>query len=221
MKKQFLAVAALALTFQLANAQTEKGRQNIGLNFTVTTSNQKSDFAVPPTGVSQVQTNKYTDINVGPNYSYFIANNLDLGVGLGYGYTNQNNNAGSVTNKTINEGYSASLYLRKYVLYNNKFGFRTGGRVGYSHSDSKYTYNTTIPTGTNQTKNNGYNAGLMFDLVYYPSSKLGITATLANAGYYHNKSTSDTNDHSTSDNFNFNFINNGLGLSVFYTFGGK
>jgi len=223
MKKQLLAVAALALTLQLANAQTEQGKQNIGLNLGFTTfSNNNNAVPTPPTGGVQNSTNKYTNLNIGPDYSYFIANNLDLGVALSYSHQKQDDTNLGYGSSQTNDGYGANIYLRKYVLYNNKFGFRTGGRFGYTHNNSKYNYNSGGSVLTNtETKTNQYYGGLLFDLVYYPTTKLGFAATLANATYNHSNSDSGTNGTGSSNAFNFNFINSGLGLSVFYAFGGK
>ena len=60
-------------------------------------------------------------------------------------------------------------------------------------------------------------------LVYYPAKKLGLAATLANLSYNHSKiKDSDHNSQiGSANNVNFNIINNGLLLSVFYVFGSK
>ncbi len=70
----------------------------------------------------------------------------------------------------------------------------------------------------------GINAGANLDLVYYPSTHLGVAATLANLEYNHytDKNVYNYNmavDNGKGNSFNANFINNGLTLSVFYVFG--
>jgi hypothetical protein len=171
---------------------------------------------------------KTTNFNIGPNYSYFIADNLDIGAALSYGSsstTNTTENFATTNNnypvKEFSDNYSGSFYIRKYFIYKNKIGFRTGAYLGFSGGTGKNTYTASNALYDFNSKTNYYSAGSNLDLVYYASKKLGISATIANLEYYHYTANNTTQGHDSGDSINFSFINNGLSLSVFYVFGNK
>jgi hypothetical protein len=160
MKKNLIAVAALAFTIQFAHAQTEKGNQTLGLNLGYTYS-KATEIPVDPAsnGGISIQSSKTTTFNIGPSYSYFIANNLDLGVSLFYNNSTQATSQISPRATLSNTNYGGSVFLRKYVLYNNKIGFRTGGSVGYSYNRNKTDYQGNFSTNNTNYKGNVFTGG--------------------------------------------------------------
>jgi len=117
------------------------------------------------------------------------------------------------------------VFLRKYFLYANKIGFRVGPYLAYMNGDSKSTYDPANSIYSVESKNYNYMGGFNLALVYYPTKKMGVSANIANLEYDHAKGTASyqngvDNDHSKSNNVYFDFINSGLSISVFYTFGG-
>ncbi|MCR8559511.1 hypothetical protein KXD93_17770 [Mucilaginibacter sp. BJC16-A38] len=225
MNKFLILIAVFLFTYQFVNAQTEKGNQTLGVNLGFQYS-KASDIAVNP-GDNSVTTTKtnYNSFNIGPNYSYFIADKLDLGTSLSYSkYLSDNSN--NVSNpKTTGHSFQAMVFLRKYFLYDNKIGFRVGPYLAYMYGDSKNTYAPVNSIYSVENKNYNYMGGFNLALVYYPTKKLGVSANIANLEYDHAKNTASyqnavDNDHGKSNNVYFDFINNGLSLSVFYTFGG-
>jgi hypothetical protein len=228
MNKFFILIAASLFTYGISSAQTEKGTQNLGLNFGFSINNA-NDFTIYPSDNSTTTLNsKTTTFNFGPNYSYFIADNLDIGAALSYSSsTTTNTTEAFATNnanypvRAFSNNYGGSVYIRKYYLYKNTIGFRTGGYLGFSGGTSKNTYTTSNALYNFNSTTNYYSGGANVDLVYYPSKKLGISATIANLEYYHYNADNTTQGHDSGDSFSFNFINSGLSLSVFYVFGSK
>jgi hypothetical protein len=104
-----------------------------------------------------------------------------------------------------------------------KIGFRAGPYAGYNYGTSKHSPNTYLANPKEvKGATNDYNAGANLDLVYYPSPKVGIAATLVNLAYSHNKSTDNSSPNTNEvENFAFNFINSGLTLNVFFVLGSK
>lgn len=209
MKKLLSLCVALLCLHQISNAQTQKGNQNLAiyLNYQhVSTSSTTTNPA------ASIQSNKSEFFNIGPSYGYFIGDGLELGTQLLYLHgTSETNNSG-VTNNSYNtttNGFGANLFVRKYVLYENKFGFRVGPYASYGYNKQSEN-NGSLPN----TKTNNWGAGGTFDLVYYPTNKLGIAANLLGLNYTHSKTTGDYT--ATSNAFNFSFVNSGLGLSVFW-----
>jgi hypothetical protein len=221
MKKILILLPAFLMAFQISKAQTEKGSQTLGVN--VNFSYQKStNLSINPSDNSSVNSvNKNTIWGIGPSYSYFIADKLDIGANLGYDNMHVDNSDQSYPQSRRIHDYVASVFLRKYLMYNEKFGIRTGPYIGYSRYDTKDTYPPSSAINDNTSKSDSYIAGLNLGLVYYPSKNIGFAATLANLSYNHVKTDSGVNGHGSTDNVNFNFITNNLGLSVFYVFGGK
>jgi hypothetical protein len=216
MKKTIFLIAAFVLAAVISQAQTEKGTQTLGLGLGFGY-NKSNGIATNPYGnASSNLYSKSTNFSIGPDYSYFIADKLDIGTSLSYGtntysYPLQSNNS---LYKQSSYSYGGIIYLRKYFMYNDKFGLRAGPYAGYTRGDSKST--NVDPAYNSDSKTDSYNAGAKLDLVYYPSKKISFSATLANLNYAHYKTNGGPQGHSSADSFNAAFINNGLGISIFY-----
>ncbi|MES2428923.1 MAG: hypothetical protein V4560_18225 [Bacteroidota bacterium] len=224
MKKKAILTLSLVLTYLMSNAQTQKGTQTLGfnLNYNSTTNTRSSTSSYDGSLITQDY--KYKGSAISPVYSYFIADRSEIGTSLFYKTSRQNSSyniiGGNSANSQTTDSYGGSIFFRKYVLFENRFGFRAGPYAGYQHAINKYTSIPVANSSDNNSTTNGYNAGAMFDLVYYPSKKVGITATIANLAYTNDKANSSSPNQVKNENFNFNFID-GLSLSVFYAFGGK
>jgi hypothetical protein len=226
MKKAFTSIAIVFLAIQVSNAQTEKGTQSLGLNvgFNYTTN---SSLSINP-GNQAITTldSKATGFNIGPNYSYFIKNNMDIGINFSYSVSNTTNTTenASTTNdsnplKDFSSNYGAEVFIRKYCLYKNKIGFRTGAYLGYTGGNSTTSYGPSYTAYNYKSTSNYYFGGLNTDIVYYPSKKLGIAATLMNLQYQHYKVDRTTQGNDEGDAVNFSFINSNLSFSIFYIIG--
>ncbi|MES2810402.1 MAG: hypothetical protein V4619_17340, partial [Bacteroidota bacterium] len=127
-----------------------------------------------------------------------------------------------LSSESTSKGFAVNAFARKYVLYNNKFGFRVGTYIGYGNSKMKDVttsgFTTTQqPDGTD----NSYSASAKFDLVYYPSNKIGLAATLANANYTRVKQKTGDDRNLSIENWGVSTLSNGITLSVFYVLGAK
>jgi hypothetical protein len=222
MNKLFTLITALVCVFQISNAQTEKGTQTLGANagFTYLTNNSLSINPFDNSGI--IQNSKMTIFSVGPNYSYFIADKLDIAAVLSYNSSVTNNaNNSTYPYKQTSYTYGGQFYLRKYFIYAGKIGFRTGAFLGYSRQNQQ-----TFNAGSNSiynlnSKYNNYDAGLNLDMVYYASKKLGFAASIANLSYTHFTENNANQGGGSGDGVNLNFITNGLLLSMFYVLGHK
>jgi hypothetical protein len=206
MKKTLALVAAIVFACQLSNAQTNKGTQNLGLNLGyIHTTNTIS-------GAGSIYKLSASSFNIGPNFGYFISDGLEIGAGFRFNASSQNNSNENpqgyiATDKQTSNVYGGSVYFRKYVLYDKKIGFRAGPYAGYNYGTSKHSPNTYLANPKEvKGATNDYNAGANLDLVYYPSPKVGIAATLVNLAYSHNKSTDNSSPNTSEvENFAFNF----------------
>jgi len=225
MKKSLILLTALLLTFATSKAQTEKGNQTLGLNFGLSVL-QSSDFDFNQFDNSFATDNARTTIfNIGPNYSYFIVDNVEIGVNLSYSSTVTTFNTtgtdlGSSSNQN-SKNYSGSLFVRRYFLHKNKIGIRAGAYLGYGHDSQSMGYPPAFSSSDYSSKQNFGQAGANLDLVYFPSKRLGFAAMLANMSYEHYSQNNGMQGHGSGNDFNLGLVSNGLSLSVFYIFGGK
>ncbi|GAA4327958.1 hypothetical protein GCM10023149_31730 [Mucilaginibacter gynuensis] len=215
MNKRFAMLVLGFIAFKTATAQTEKGTQNLGATFGITTSKTTYDY---PDAETVNYDYKSTNYQIIPNYSYFIADKLDLNVNAGFAYTKTTNDAPNASPVEQNgKTWSASVGLRKYFLFDNKIGIRTGPYLGYSHNNANYS----AFAGTNNesnTKTQTYTGGLNLDFVFYPVKNIGLAARLADLSYSHQRINNSSNPTSKANTFNFSVTNNIL-LSVYYVFG--
>jgi hypothetical protein len=210
-KKLLLAFVSI-IALQTAKAQTEKGSQMLGASFGVTTSKTNYSNFDPSTNTYINNNNaKITSYSFSPNYSYFIADKLDIGVAVGYSRLKQENNSYNAfpQSQTGNTFYSG-VFLRKYFLYENKIGIRTGPNLSYQRSGQKLVFDANSTTAYHSTS---FGAGVGLDLVYFPVKRLGLTALLGNINYNHQKYSGDT--QGSANDFNLNFAK-ALTLSVNY-----
>ena len=215
MKKLSIFITAFLLMLHAANAQTQKGDQSLGLSLNFNTGNNNYYYQ----GTAPSLTN-FTSFSAIPNYSYFIANNLDIGAGVGYGHGKDTYNYISPGSPTAddNNRYSGIIYLRKYYLFNNKIGIRTGPYFSYQHSTDSYTYTPDLSNSDLNSKTNNYQAGISTDFVYYPTTKIGLALNVGSL-YYNRSKLNGTQVNSNSSTVNLQFLNNNLVLSAYYVFG--
>ena len=216
MYKKLLLVVLSVIALQSVKAQTEKGSQNLGLSFGVSTQNSNTSYYSSYTNSYGTNSKgKQTSYNIAPSYSYFIADKLDIGASLSYGQSNTKYDpAINTSTKQTSRGFDASIFLRKYFLYDNKIGIRTGPYLSYEKAKQTSTY-TDSQNNINSDIDN-YGGGLNLDFVYYPTKNIGLAAGLANLSYRHQKNKGYM--EGSSNTFNLSMVNN-LTLSIYYVFG--
>jgi hypothetical protein len=163
------------------------------------------------------------NFNFGPAYSYFIADNIDIGVALNFTSITETNSPNDFGSPLKYHDYQATaiVYARKYFLLKNKFGIRTGPYISYEKATANFTYPSDENFNDNNSNSHSINAGLKLEMVYYASKKLGFSATLANLQYTHTVSGGGYQLNQNSDSFSFNSGTSAIYISMFYSFGGK
>jgi hypothetical protein len=219
MKKLSIVIALILMIIKTVNAQTQKGDQSLGLSFSFSSASQNYNYTGPnPISYGTITSTAFTTT---PGYSYFIANNLDIGAGIEFGdetaHQNAPNDAGGIV-KTINKIYSPTIYLRKYFLFDNKIGIRTGPYFLYQYSNSNSISPSNSATNYNSTSHYSQ-AGINADFVYYPSKKIGLALNIGSLSYNHQRF-NDSQSYNTSDNgVSLQFLTSNLMLSAYYVFG--
>lgn len=204
------------MTSQFSNAQTAAGTQNLGFNLGFYSNKSDNVFINPGDLSRQTYVARLTILNLGPAYNYFIKNNVDIGATVIYS-SYLTNYSGDLNGrvKQSNNDFGGTIFVRKYVLYENKIGFRAGPYLGYDRGVQKVTNIPTQSTYDLNSNTNNYSAGLRFDMVYYPLKRVGFSATLANLMYTSYKSDNTTQGSDSGNSFNLNLVTSGLQLSAF------
>lgn len=218
----------ILLTTTFVKAQTQKGNQLLGGNIGFGITNQNTvNNNITNSVYNYSFKSKTTNYSIGPVYSYFIADNLDLGASVNYSQQKTTYNY-SVANTTYNvlpdnintKNFSAGIYLRKYFLYQHKIGVRTGPSLQYTEYKSNYQY--LGPQSFNDDQiGKQVNAGLILDLVYFPIKKLGLISSIGSLGYTHISNHNNSSSYNEDDKINafgFSLVSN-LNLSIVYCFG--
>ncbi|MBV8388293.1 MAG: outer membrane beta-barrel protein [Mucilaginibacter sp.] len=222
MKKCIFLIAAFVLATVASNAQTEKGSQTLGASLGFDYNKTGGVYISPYDNSITPAGGKTTSFNIGPSYSYFIADKLDLGVSLSYGQSNTTyTNTPIYPEKQSSYAFISSIYLRKYYMFGDKLGLRTGPYFGYEKGDSKSTYLGSNALNSEDSKYDEYSAGARLEFVYYPSKKLGFAAYVASIDWYYVKFDNGNFGNTSTDNVDLSLVNKGLTLSVFYSFGSK
>ncbi len=223
MNKFLILITAFLCIYKVSTAQTEKGNRTLGLNVAFNSSSYSTN-TFDNSSFANFSNGKTSHFLLGPLYSYFIANKVDLGTSFNLSsFTTSTTSTGSnaANSKSHNKSLEALVYARKYFLYANKIGVRTGPYVGYAWGNQGNRYTDAQNTNMYSDKGHLYEVGAKLEAVYYPSKRIGVSATIANLQYEHftSKSFNSTTVENTSgNNVNLSFINNGLGFSLFYTF---
>jgi hypothetical protein len=223
MNKFLILIAALLCAYQVSLAQTEKGNQTRGFNAGLQYTRNSDNLFDNTSMVNSVSNTKNTGFTLGPLYSYFIADKVDLGATLTLNsYTNSTTYPNvSGANKSHNNNYDALVYLRKYFLYANKIGIRTGPYAGYLWANQGYEYPTDQAISNYSSTGHALQVGARLEAVYFPSKHFGVSALLANLDFQHgnNKSVNSAIvDKTNSNSVDFSFVS-ALGLSLFCVFG--
>jgi hypothetical protein len=213
-KKLLLAFVSI-IFINTVKAQTEKGSQMLGVSFGVSTTNSDSRYIDYSTNAITNVHGKARNYNIAPTYSYFVADKLDLGLSAGYSHQTQDYSSIYNPSNTKLDAFNAGIYLRKYFLYENKIGVRTGPMFNYQHGKQTQAY-LSNPESNSEATSNTYSGGVGLDFVYFPVKRLGLTATLGGLTYAH-QVVKGTNP-STYNSFDANFVNRFI-FSVNYIFG--
>lgn len=220
MKKIAILIPLFMLILQATFAQNQKGDQTLGLSLGFFTSSSNYSYQTISPGTLDLTSTRSTGFGTSPTYSYFIANNLDLGASIGFSnyIENLSDPNSPFSSKQINRSYTGSIYLRKYFLYNNKVGIRMGPYFTYQYTNANVTYAPDANLANNNFKGKFYGGGLDADFVYYPVSRVGLAVNLGSLSYNHNNTSNTLRQTSGSNSLALQFLNNNLMLSAFYIF---
>ncbi|MCQ4034479.1 porin family protein [Kaistella montana] len=188
--KKLLLVGALAL-FAAVNAQTEKGNWMVSGKSEIAFNSTNAKVKFQGNEVSDVKTSTFAFT---PAASYFVINNLAVGLGLSYNH--------SKTGDSKSDTFT--------VIPQTTYFFPVAGEVKpYVEAGIGYATNKTTEGGEDFKLNGlayGFGAGVAYFVTPNVAFNLGLNYTAANLKY------SENNDLES----NTNNLGAGVGISVFF-----
>lgn len=162
----------LLLTFAVTGvslAQTEKGMQYLGLELSARGETNKS------TGFDN-QTVRGLSFGVTPNYSYFIADKLELRGGFGVGVSRSQTKTNESESKNTSYSLAPQVGVRRHLMLSEKLGFATGPYVFYAFGWNNYQ-------NFDDQKTEQFQTGIDLQIEYFPTKHLGVSAGLFGVNY--------------------------------------
>jgi hypothetical protein len=214
MKKQLLLLSLGLCLFSGIKAQVGTGLfAGGGLGFSVFSSEVKN-------GSTTVKGPVVSVIKVNPRIGYFLTDNFALGVDLGYWGTFSTYKNG-VEEKTSLNTIGIGLFGRYAfnVDEESKFFIYTDFNVGFSSTTGK-TEVGSVSFDTDPISN--VIVGIAPGIMYFPTPKIGLEASLGNLAYFDFQTTTDADDSEQKENeISLRFLDLssiGLNLGLHYYF---
>ena len=159
MKKLFI-LGAFLLTGSMAFAQLDQGTMRLGLDLGFSsTSNDAND-------------DKSSSFNVGPDFGYFIADNLEVMAGIDF----MSGTDEVATVEFKNSGMNINLGIRKYFAVADDFAPWAAFGIGIGSGKSEID-------GTSVAEMSSLMLGVTLGATYFVSDNIGITASLGGLSY--------------------------------------
>ena len=219
--KKALLVSMTIFTITTAYSQTEKGKKFIGGQISF----NGNDNSYLDT-INKREDHQF-EIQIMPNYGYFIKDNLAVGANLNFGTSNSSSSDGNInyppgtTSKSHSIIYGIGGFARYYKKITDNFLFFLNGGISYSYETGRleqtsYTH-PAPPVLEIQTNNISF--GAYPGLVYFITPKLGIETGLGNLNYNISSSKNKTilnGNKTVSDNYGINLNTLSFGLSYYF-----
>ncbi len=218
MKKHIL-FAALLLAGTSSFAQITAGTKYIGGTLAFNTSSGTSQLS--STTLKTPTTSSFTG---SPEFGYFVADNLAIGVGLNLSSntTTLYKADGSESGKALGSGVGVTLYSRKFFNISENVSLFGGLNLGFNSGASKTNDGTTT---TDISSSTAFGASVDAGVAFNISPKITVVGKWAALGFNSQTTTypkySGTNDRiDKSDNFGVgvNTLGNPFAVGIYFGF---
>ncbi len=207
--KIFICFFAMKAQNKEGKLAIEKGTWNIGGQLSLSSSKNEIE------GSSIAETNNF-NFSIKPNISYFLENNVSIGLIIGYGYYEDENFSQTSENSNYRNEYSVAPNIRKLFPINNFLAFSLQGELGYSYS--KFNSNNSQYRSTGNT----YTISLRPGGNVFITKKLAFQSNIGALQYLNRNNKSEniitqnvSKGNSQNFNFHFNASNISFGLSYY------
>jgi hypothetical protein len=173
------ALTLLCVLFSLStHAQFNKGDKFIGgsVSFSKSQLHDTDDY-----------TNKNSNVGFSPSFGYALTKNFFIGGSLGIGHTEYT--SVYFSNAYPNSIYSykndflkTSVFVTRFFSISEKFFFSLKGDIDYTRYTNSSTHTSSTST-TDKLKTHAISASVIPSLVFFPSQRWGLEASLGGITY--------------------------------------
>lgn len=215
--KRNIIILLLAAIFPLkAFNQISQGSIVVGGSLSLSVSNEKTeqdgDTEDGPTT---------THFSLIPDFEYFLADNLSVGLGIGYSL-DRSKSEGANTETIYKDGtFLVNPYIKKYFSLGDRAYFYGQAILGLGFGKETNEVKAGTITTSVEENYNTFSLGIVPGFKFDVTEKIGLEAGIGYVGYVNHtyKSGSGNNEEKEITNtFQFNFIPNSLTLGIRYTF---
>jgi long-subunit fatty acid transport protein len=225
MKKSF-SILLLCAMASIAHAQSPIKAGTVALGGSINYSHSSDEVSSNTGYRNGSYSSSYSNntLSLSPEASYFVADNLSVGLSLNYSiqeisFSSSPNSGG--TSYRDATSFRVGPFVRYYKMLTDQFGFTGTLGAGYEHDTQPGQTSNSVAL-----KSNGFYAALTPGVIFLPIPKLGIGASIGGLGYTRldvKPETSATNTNSsyteTASSFGASFGLAQLTFSGTYFFG--
>ena len=184
MQKVIFLAAALGLVAQLGHAQSAIKAGTVALSGSINFTQNKEESTPPsyPGSNNYTYTSTNKVFNFNPGISYFVADNLAVGLDATWGIQELSQKSGSSSSFSYRTSTSLRVgpFARYYYMLTDQFGFTGTLGAGYARDSQP----ASIGSGNSyDLKATGFYAGLTPGLIFLPIPRLGLGASIGGLGY--------------------------------------
>ena len=225
MKKSF-SILLLCATASIAHAQSPLKAGTVALGGSINYAHSSDEISSNSGYRYGSYSSSYSNntLSLSPEVSYFVADNLSVGLNLNYSIQEiafSSSPGSSGTTYRDATSFRIGPFVRYYKMLNDQFGFTGTLGAGYEHD--KQPGQTTNTGNAGVIKANGFYAALTPGVIFLPIPKLGIGASIGGLGYTRldvkPETTSNADYKETTSSFGASFGLAQLTFSGTYFFG--
>ncbi|MBP6455754.1 MAG: hypothetical protein KA275_03390 [Chitinophagaceae bacterium] len=211
-------LAVVSVDAQRKRKRTATSQGNVALRFGMGINSDKTvwDFG-------DVESRMNT-LEFMPSVSYFIIDNLEIGVNLGI--TNgrgEDRYTATTSQETTMTDVHFGIFAQKYFPLNNWFALQTNANIGLNtgnYNTNDIVSGTVTNDPTQSGESNGVSGGINFGFAFTPYNAFGLWADVAGFGVQNTKvNPGGANDTYSNTNVGFNVARQPLSIGAAWYFG--
>lgn len=210
--KKFFTVAIAGLLSTGVFAQTSQGTIAVSGSLGIGSSQQKDENLNDPRKTVN------TNFNLSPSVGYFINEGLELGATTGLSYSKSKTTSDKENNEFTSEGsykeIGFSPYIKKYFMLSEKVALTGAASTGFSVGN--YKSEASYSSVTYEHSINRFHAGVAPGISFFPTEKIGLSATFGWLGYNYATTKPEGHEKSVNSGFGLNLNSNTLGMGFSY-----
>jgi lipopolysaccharide assembly outer membrane protein LptD (OstA) len=197
---KYILLTLLVFVSLLSNAQFARGDKFIGGHFSFSTQQSSG-------GLNDSES-KNTWFELSPSVGFFLNDKFAVGGRVAYSSNRQKNTDDFSTQEYKSHSVSIGAFVKRYFAISDNFFFVLSGNANYGRGVQ------VNESGGSEIKTKGHNIGMYISpsLLFFPSSKWGIEASIGSLSLNHYR---DLSHDSKNTSFNVTYGTFSLGFAYY------